>query len=147
MGAGRENLRGGLSAPAASRARRWRLLLARVSGHPRTTRLTVPSPIMGTKAGRRAARERVSAYHQAQLAGPLSHVATAIDRYRDGETDACTVDETIHHYHCAAGELWKSCCSRGGGSHAEFIVGIPDRMAAGAETIDWRERATPQRRQ
>jgi hypothetical protein len=54
----------------------------------------VPSPVMGTKAERRAARERVSAYHQAQLAGLLSHGAAAIDRYRDGETGACTVDET-----------------------------------------------------
>jgi hypothetical protein len=46
---------------------------------------------MGTKAERRAAREQVSAYHQAQLAELLSHVAAAIDRYRDGEIDACTV--------------------------------------------------------
>jgi hypothetical protein len=102
---------------------------------------------MGTKAERRAARERVSAYHQAQLAGLLGHVAAAIDRYRAGEIDACTVDETIHHYHRAAGELWKFCFSRSGGSHAEFIAGILDRMAADAETIDWWERATPRRRQ
>jgi hypothetical protein len=31
--------------------------------------------------------------------------------------------------------------------HAEFIVGLLDGMSAGAETIDWRERATPQPRQ
>jgi hypothetical protein len=102
---------------------------------------------MGTKAERRAAREQVGAYHQAQLAELLSHVATPIDRYRDGEVDACTVDETIHHYHRAAGELYKFCFSRGGGSHAEFIAGILDRMTACAETIDWWERATPRRRQ
>lgn len=54
---------------------------------------------MGTKAERRAACGRVNAYHQAQLAGLLSHVAAAVDRCRDGEIDACTVDETIHHYH------------------------------------------------
>ena len=77
---------------------------------------TLPSQIMGTKAERRAARDRVSAYHQAQLAGLLSYVAAAIDRYRDGELDACTVDETIHHYHRAAGELWKFCFSRGEGT-------------------------------
>ena len=110
-------------------------------------RKAVPSLIMGTKADRRAARERVSAYHQAQLAGLLGHVAAAIDRYRAGEIDACTVDETIHHYHRAATELWKFCFSRSGGSHAEFIAGILDRMAADAETIDWWERATPRRRQ
>jgi hypothetical protein len=69
---------------------------------------------MGTKAERRAAREQVSAYHQAQLAELLSHVAAAIDRYQDGEIDACTVDETIHHYHRAAGELYKFCFSAAG---------------------------------
>ncbi len=102
---------------------------------------------MGTKAERRAARERVSAYHQAQLAGLLSHVAAAIDRFRAGQIDAYAVDETIHHYHRAAAELWRFCFARGGGSHAEFIAGLLDRMTAGAETIDWWERATPQRRQ
>jgi hypothetical protein len=64
-----------------------------------------------------------------------------------GEVDACTLDETIHHYHRAAGELWKFCFSGGGGSHAEFIAGVLDRMAADAETIDWWERATSRRRQ
>src|SRR5258708_39196376 len=92
----------------------------------------VPYPVIGTKAERRAARERVSAYHQAQLAELLSHVAAAIDRYRDGEINACTVDETIHHYHLAATQLWKFCFARGGGTHAEFIAGILDRMTADA---------------
>jgi hypothetical protein len=101
---------------------------------------------MGTKAERRAARERVSAYHQAQLAQLLGHVAAAIDRYRAGEIDAYNVDETIHHFHRAAGELWKFCFSRDGGSHAEFIAGILEDMAACAETIDWWERATPRQR-
>jgi hypothetical protein len=72
---------------------------------------------MGAKAERRAARERVSAYHHAQLAGLLTHVAAAIDRYRADQIDAHALDETIHHYHRAAGELWKFCFARGGGSH------------------------------
>ena len=55
-------------------------------------------------------------------------------------------DETIHHYHRAAGELWKFCFSRGGGTRAGFTADVLDRMAAGAEPIDWWERATPQRR-
>ena len=101
---------------------------------------------MSTKAERRVARERVSAYHQLQLAGLLSHVGAAIDRYRAGEIDAYAVDETIHHYRRAAGELWKFCFSRGGGTHAEFTADVLDRMTAGAEPIDWWERATPQRR-
>jgi len=102
---------------------------------------------VGTKTERRAARERVSAYHQSQLAELLSHVAAAIDRYRVGEIDAYAVDETIHHYHRAAGELWKFCFSRGGGTHAEFVSGLLDRMTADAEPIDWWERAVPRRRQ
>ncbi len=60
---------------------------------------------MVPNAERRAAREQVSAYHQAQLAELLNHVAAAIDRYRVGEIDAYAVDETIHHYHRAAAQL------------------------------------------
>jgi hypothetical protein len=44
--------------------------------------------VMATKAERRAARERVSAYHESQLAGLLGHVGAEIDRYRAGEIDA-----------------------------------------------------------
>jgi hypothetical protein len=102
---------------------------------------------LSTKAERRAARERVSAYHSSQLAELLSHVGTAIDRYRGGEIHAYAVDETIHHYHRAAGELWKSCFARGGGTHDELITDVLDRMTADAEAIDWWERATRQRRQ
>ena len=102
-------------------------------------------PIMGTKAERRAASDRVSTYHQAQLAELITHVVAAIDRYRDGQIDAFTVDATLHHYHRAAGDLWKFCFSRGAGSHVEFIASILDRMTAGTETSDWWERATPRR--
>ena len=101
---------------------------------------------MGTKAERQAARERVSACHQAELAELLTNVVAAVDRYRAGEVDACTLDETIHHYHRAAGELWNFCFSGGGGIRTEFMVGVLDRIAADAETIDWWERATPRRR-
>ena len=85
---------------------------------------------MATKAERRAARERVSAYHESQLAGLLSHVGAETDRYRVGEIDAYAADETIHHYHRAAAELWKFCFARGGGVHVEFIAGLLDRMTA-----------------
>jgi hypothetical protein len=57
------------------------------------------------------------------------------------------VDETIHHYHRAAAELWKFCFARSGGTHTEFTAGLLDPTAAGTETIDWQERATPQRHQ
>ena len=78
----------------------------------------------------------MSAYHQAELAELLTNVVAVVDRYRAGEVDACTLDETIHHYHRAAGELG-NFASPAGGSHAEFIVGVLDQMAADAETIDW----------
>ena len=104
-------------------------------------------PVMATKAERRAARERVSAYHESQLAELLGHVGAEIDRYRSGEIDAYAADETIHHYHRAAAELWKFCFARGGGAHAEFIASLLDRMTADAETIDWWERAAPRRHQ
>ena len=102
---------------------------------------------MATQAERRAARERVSTYHESQLAELLGHVGVEIDRYRAGEIDAYATDETIHHYHRAAAELWKFCFARGGGAHAEFIAGLLDRMTADAETIDWWERAAPRRHQ
>ena len=85
---------------------------------------------MATKAERRAARERVSAYHESQLAGLLGHVGAEIDRYRAGEIDAYAADETIHHYHRAAAELWKFCFARGGGAHVEFIADLLDRNRA-----------------
>ncbi len=102
---------------------------------------------MATTAERRAARDQVSACHQAQLAELLGHVAAAIGRYRAREIDAYAVDETIHRYHRAAAELWKSCFAHGGGTHAEFTAGLLDRMTASAEAIDWWERAPPRRHQ
>jgi hypothetical protein len=102
---------------------------------------------VATKAERRAAHEQVSAYYQAQLAGLLSHIGAATGRYRGGETGAYAVDETIHHYDRAAAEVWKFRFARGGGTHAEFIAGLLDRMTTGAEAIDWWQRATPRRHQ
>jgi hypothetical protein len=101
--------------------------------------------VVVTKAERRAARERVSAYHELQLAGLLGRVGAEIDRYRAGEIDAYAADETIHHYHRAAAELWKLRFARGGGAYVEFIAGLLDRMTADAGTIDWWERGAPRR--
>ncbi len=102
---------------------------------------------MGTRAERRAARNSVSAYHEARLADLVERITTAVDRYRLGEIDVYAVDETIHHYHRAARELWKFCWSGGGGSHTEMIAGLLDRMATDGETIDWWERVTPRQRE
>jgi hypothetical protein len=101
---------------------------------------------MGTKAERRAARERVAAYHEAHLGELIEYIAAAVDGYRTGEIDAYAVDETIHHYHQAARELWKFCWSDGGGTHMEIIADLLDQMATDGETIDWWEQVTPRQR-
>ncbi len=97
---------------------------------------------VGTKAERQAAREAVACYHEARLGELIDYIASAIDGYRAGEVDAYTVDETIHHYHRAARELWKFCWS-GGGTHMEMIAHALDRMTADGETINWWERVSP----
>lgn len=132
----------------------WQLLITAIARYPLVSPGRGPARlkhgtvrVMATKAERRAARERVSAYHESQLAGLLGHVGAEIDRYRAGEIDAYAADETIHHYHRAAAELWKFCFARGGGAHVEFAADLLDRMTADAETIDWWERAAPRRHQ
>lgn len=69
----------------------------------------------------------MSAYHQSQSAGLLSHVADAMDRHRAGEIDVYAVDKTIHHYHRAAGNSGGSVCPAAG-MHAEFIADLLDRV-------------------
>jgi hypothetical protein len=100
-------------------------------------------PAVGTKAERRAARTAVAGYHEARLGELIEYIAIAIDRYRAGEVDAYTVDETIHHYYRAARELWKFCWSGGGGTHIEMIAHVLDRMTTDGETINWWERVSP----
>jgi hypothetical protein len=99
-----------------------------------------------TKAERRAARERVAAYHEAELAKLVEHVEEAIRRCRDGEISVHDVDDVIHHYSKAARELWKFCWSRGSGSHAVFVARALDQWAAEADELDWWERAERRRR-
>src|SRR5262249_49285994 len=103
-------------------------------------------PAVGKKEERRAARNSVSAYHEAQLADLIEHVTAAVDRYRVGEIDAYAVDETIHHYYKAARELWKFCWFGGGGTHIAMIAHLLDRMATDGETINWWERGAPRQR-
>ncbi len=90
---------------------------------------------MGTKAQRRAARDRVGTYHEARLAELVEHIAGDLDRYRTGEIDAYTLDETIHHYHRAARELWKFCFSGGGGTHSEITAHLLEKMNTDGDTM------------
>ena len=99
-----------------------------------------------TKAERRAARERVSAYYEAELTKLVEHVEQAIARYRAGELDVHDVDETIHRYSKATRELWKFCWGRGSGSHPLFVARTLEVWAAEAEHVDWWEEAERRRR-
>ena len=101
-------------------------------------------PGMGTKNERRAAREKVAAYHEVQLGELICRVAEAVDRHRAGELDAFEVDEVIHHYHRAARKLWTFC--ELSGSHAEITAHTIQRMADEGDTIDWWERGATRRR-
>lgn len=97
---------------------------------------------VGTKAERRAARERVAAYHEARLAELIGHVADAVDRFRAGDVDAYDVDETIHQYHRAARELWKFCWA-GSAAQVELVTYALDRLAEDGDAIDWWQRGAP----
>jgi hypothetical protein len=61
------------------------------------------------KSDRQQAREAVAAYHEAELAELVAHVAEAIDRFRSGELRAFDVDEVLSQYSRAAKALWKFC--------------------------------------
>jgi hypothetical protein len=64
---------------------------------------------VSTKSERRAAREVVAAYHEAQLTELLRRVGETVDGFRAGELDAFDVDRSIFQYSRAAKELWKFC--------------------------------------
>lgn len=68
---------------------------------------------MSTKSERRAAREVIAAYHEAQLAELLQRVGETVDSLRAGELDAFDADQVIFQYSRAAKELWKFCNLRG----------------------------------
>lgn len=100
---------------------------------------------MSTKAGHRAARQRVADYHEACARELIDHVVNSIDRYRAGEIDAHAVDEAMHHYHRAARELSKFCWSSGAGLDVEFIADLIEEKTAKNTAPDWWQRGTPRR--
>jgi hypothetical protein len=56
------------------------------------------------------------------------------------------VDETIHHYHRAAGELWKLCSAIGGGGQLELVANLIQDQTTRGIAPDWSERGAPRRR-
>lgn len=93
---------------------------------------------MSTKAERRAAREKVAAYHEEQLGRLVEHLASGIDGYRAGDLDAFDVDEVNFQYSRAAKELWKFCNL----THIEIAA----RVIAEEAPTGWWERGAPRER-
>jgi hypothetical protein len=96
-----------------------------------------------SQAERRAAREAVGAYHEAELGGLIEHVREGLARYDAGEIDAFELDELIHHYKRATQKLWSFCV--GDGSHVYSTARTLDWMREEGELPDWWEHATPRR--
>jgi hypothetical protein len=69
-----------------------------------------------------------------------------IDQYRAGQVEVYVVDETIHHYHKAAGELWKFCWALGGRERLELVANLVEDQTTGGNAPDWWERGAPRRR-
>lgn len=88
--------------------------------------------LVAGKSERRAARELVATYHDAQLAELVNRVGDAVDRYRNGELDAFEVDRVLFQYSRAAKELWKFC------NYGR--VGIAAAMIRKQPPDDWWER-------
>ncbi len=89
----------------------------------------------GSGSKRRADRALVAAYHEAKLADLLEHVRAGLAQYDAGQITAFDVDEIIHHYTRAAGELWKFCALTG--SHVEMTAATLMEMQQDGEERDW----------
>lgn len=100
-------------------------------------------PHRATKAERRAARERVGAYHEAEQAKLLEHVRSGFQRYGAREIDAFELDDLIHHYHRASQKLWSFC--NGPGPAVSKARGL-DWAEREGELPDWWAIAEPRRR-
>jgi hypothetical protein len=94
-----------------------------------------------TKADRRAAREQIGAYHQAQLRSLLEHVRAGFARLDAGEIDEFELDDLIHHYKRSAAKLWTFCGSSGGQwlQAANTLAYLREQ----GEEPDWWERGAP----
>jgi len=97
----------------------------------------------GEKADRRAARELIAAYHQAQLRTLLERVRAGFAQLDTGEINEFDLDDLIHHYKRSAAELWKFCGSSGG--HWQQAANTLTYLRENGEEPDWWERGAPRR--
>jgi hypothetical protein len=93
---------------------------------------------VSARSARHQAREAVVVYHGAALAELVTHVAEAIDGFRQGELDAFEVDHILFQYSRAAKELWKFCNT----TDLEFTASLVQERPS----IDWWERGAPKKR-
>jgi hypothetical protein len=97
----------------------------------------------GGKADRRAARELIAAYHQAQLRTLLERVRAGFAQLDTGEINEFDLDDLIHHYKRSAAELWKFCGSSGG--QWQQAANTLTYLRENGEEPDWWERGAPRR--
>jgi hypothetical protein len=93
---------------------------------------------VSSKAERRAAREKVAAYHEEQLDRLVERLVAAIDLHRAAELNAFHVDEVVFQYSRAAKELWKFCDLGN--------VEVAARLIDEHPPSDWWDRGAPRRR-
>lgn len=93
---------------------------------------------MSTKAERRAAREKVAAYHEEQLGRLVEHLVSAMESFRSANLSAFDVDEVVFQYSRAAKELWKFCNL----GNIEIAARVIDEHPP----TDWWDRGAPRRR-
>ncbi|MGN6171097.1 MAG: hypothetical protein ACTHQQ_23440 [Solirubrobacteraceae bacterium] len=96
------------------------------------------------RAERRAARQTIGAYHEAQLRLLLERVRDGFGRLDTGEIDAFELDELIHRYQRSARELWKFCGQTG--SDWVRAVGMLEFWQERGELPDWWEAGESRRR-
>lgn len=97
-----------------------------------------------TKAARRAARARVGAYHEAELAKLIGRLREGLEELDRGDIDVFEFDDLVHHYKRAAQKLWSFCV--GSGSYALSTASRIDWAEQEGDVIDWWSIGDPHRR-
>jgi hypothetical protein len=94
-----------------------------------------------TKADRRAARDQIGAYHQAQLRSLLEHVRAGFAQLDAGKIDEFDLDDLIHHYKRSAAKLWTFC----GASGSQWLQAANTLayLREQGEEPNWWERGAP----
>jgi hypothetical protein len=94
---------------------------------------------------RRAARELISEYHDAELRKLLDHLREGFRQLDAGEIDPLDLDDLIHRYKRSARKLWSFCGSSGSGwEHAALT--IEWLREQGEDEPDWWVASEPRRR-